>query len=101
MEEWTISTLTRSLTKDTSDYPSLFIAAAAATILTSSVAAPFEFLRVRSMSLSTRSGVLDVYVSALKENERKNKDNKYLPLWGATPAIISRELPFALGKVRS
>ena len=28
----------------------------------------------------------------------QDPNNKYLPLWGSTIAIISRELPFALGK---
>eukprot|EP00519_Triparma_laevis_P007880 CAMPEP_0182495354 /NCGR_PEP_ID=MMETSP1321-20130603/4149_1 /TAXON_ID=91990 /ORGANISM="Bolidomonas sp., Strain RCC1657" /LENGTH=766 /DNA_ID=CAMNT_0024698705 /DNA_START=616 /DNA_END=2912 /DNA_ORIENTATION=+ len=93
------------------DYVALLTAAAAACIFTSIVAAPFEFLRVRSMSLDERLGVIEVFRASMTEfgaNEKDEQDdgvlakipqlNKYVPFWGSTNAIISRELPFALGK---
>ena len=65
----------------------------------------------RSMSLDERLGVIEVFRASMTEfgaNEKDEQDdgvlakipqlNKYVPFWGSTNAIISRELPFALGK---
>jgi hypothetical protein len=55
------------------NYSVLLTAAAAATVVTSAIAAPFELLRVRSMSLSSKVWVGDVLTSVIEENNNKKK----------------------------
>ncbi|GMI29888.1 hypothetical protein TeGR_g15068 [Tetraparma gracilis] len=81
-------------------YSALLWAAAAATAVTSLVAAPFEYLRVRSMSLPTPAPVSFVLASCLRERGTFDQPglSKYFPLYSSFWPIFFRELPFALGK---
>lgn len=102
------------------NYGVLLTAAAAATVVTSALAAPFEFLRVRSMSLSSRVWVGGVLTSVVEENTLKRRQilenndqmmgyehptspfvkslKNLIPLWGSFYPIVCRELPFAVTK---
>jgi len=111
-----------------SDSPNEFVllaAAAFATLLTCAAGAPFEILRVRSMSLVEAKGVKEVLGSFVEQNRAKRsakgvasssvvissslssslsvgeqplqlEDIK--PLWSSFNPIVSRELPFAVTK---
>jgi len=97
----------------------LFLAAAGlATVLTCAAAAPFEILRVRSMSTTENQDVKKVLDDFVEENRQKRRiggaapiasaaaaelptgiqleDIK--PLWSSFTPIVSRELPFAVTK---
>ena len=107
---------------ETAAGPSEFLLLAAATLstlLTCAVGAPFEILRVRSMSTTENQGVNKVFKDFIEENRSKRgkmsvasasslsasavfpkgmplEDIK--PLWSSFIPIASRELPFALTK---
>lgn len=55
------------------NYGVLLTAAAAATVVTSAIAAPFELLRVRSMSLSSKVWLGGVLTSVIEENDKEKK----------------------------
>ncbi|KAL3826761.1 hypothetical protein ACHAXA_009370, partial [Cyclostephanos tholiformis] len=97
----------------------LLAAAALATLLTCAFGAPFEILRVRSMSTAENQGIKKVFEDFVEENRLKRhiehvsissslstsvtlpkgmqlEDIK--PLWSSFIPIASRELPFALTK---
>lgn len=94
----------------------LFLAAAGlATLLTCAAGAPFEILRVRSMSTTENQSVKKVFGEFVEQNRLKSmpaapassltgpptlelqlEDIK--PLWSSFNPIVSRELPFAVTK---
>ncbi|KAL7554183.1 hypothetical protein ACHAWF_017585 [Thalassiosira exigua] len=100
----------------------LLAAAGFATLLTCAAGAPFEILRVRSMSQLEDEGVKDVFYSFVKQNRQKRgggsipsgtssssptatavvytglRLDDIKPLWGSFNPIVSRELPFAVTK---
>lgn len=95
-------------------------AAGLATLLTCAAGAPFEILRVRSMSTTENQGVAKVFDEFVEQNRQKRggavvstssssspvasllpsglqvEDIK--PLWSSFNPIVSRELPFAVTK---
>lgn len=110
---------------ETASGPSEFLLLAAATLstlLTCAVGAPFEILRVRSMSTTENQGVQKVFEDFVEENRSKPHTGGELsvastsslsatailpkgmrvedikPLWSSFNPIASRELPFALTK---
>lgn len=99
----------------------LFAAATLSTLLTCAVGAPFEILRVRSMSTTENQGVSKVFTDFIEENRSKRHRGGKMsiasaslsasaafpkgmtledikPLWSSFVPIASRELPFALTK---
>ncbi|KAL3793872.1 hypothetical protein HJC23_002119 [Cyclotella cryptica] len=99
----------------------LLAAAAFATLLTCAAGAPFEIIRVRSMSIVEAKGVKEVFFDLVEQNRLKGNPNakKHLksstvaaamslepsiqiedikPLWRSFSPIVSRELPFAVTK---
>lgn len=110
---------------ETAAGPSEFLLLAAATLstlLTCAVGAPFEILRVRSMSTTENQVVSKVFTDFIEENRSKRHRGGKLsvasasslsasavfpkgmpledikPLWSSFIPIASRELPFALTK---
>jgi hypothetical protein len=110
---------------ETAAGPSEFLLLAAATLstlLTCAVGAPFEILRVRSMSTTENQGVNKVFTDFIEENRSKRHRGGKMsvasasslsasavfpkgmpledikPLWSSFIPIASRELPFALTK---
>mmetsp|Transcript_34050 Transcript_34050/g.61161 ORF Transcript_34050/g.61161 Transcript_34050/m.61161 type:complete len:996 (+) Transcript_34050:108-3095(+) len=94
----------------------LFLAAAGlATLLTCAAGAPFEILRVRSMSTTENLGVKTVFGEFVDQNRLKRgmpvasasspsaitpglQLEDITPLWSSFNPIVSRELPFAVIK---
>jgi len=100
----------------------LFLAAAGlATLLTCAAGAPFEILRVRSMSTTENQGVAKVFDEFVEQNRLKRgatiestpsasstpvaallpaglQTEDIKPLWSSFNPIVSRELPFAVTK---
>ena len=102
----------------------LFLAAAGlATLLTCAAGAPFEILRVRSMSTTESQGVVKVFDEFVEQNRLKRGGTMPIvsstsssaspvaamlpegmqlddikPLWSSFLPIVSRELPFAVTK---
>ncbi|KAL9188715.1 hypothetical protein ACHAXT_007093 [Thalassiosira profunda] len=99
----------------------LLTAAGLATLLTCAAGAPFEILRVRSMSQLDDQGVKTVFDNFVEENRQKRGDSRSVPvattspsllamlptrlqvddikpLWSSFNPIVSRELPFAVTK---
>ncbi|KAL7534403.1 hypothetical protein ACHAXR_005842 [Thalassiosira sp. AJA248-18] len=97
----------------------LFLAAAGlATLLTCAAGAPFEILRVRSMSQLEDEGVKAVFDSFVEQNRQQRREGTVpislasssqsetlslqlediKPLWSSFNPIVSRELPFAVTK---
>mmetsp|Transcript_19514 Transcript_19514/g.42090 ORF Transcript_19514/g.42090 Transcript_19514/m.42090 type:complete len:1057 (+) Transcript_19514:108-3278(+) len=88
----------------------LLAAAGFATLLTCAAGAPFEILRVRSMSSVESLGVKKVFQDFVEQNRSKEsgvpltleaeglQPGDIKPLWSSFTPIASRELPFAVTK---
>jgi len=103
----------------------LLAAAGLATLLTCAAAAPFEILRVRSMSTTENQGVKKVFDEFVEQNRLKRGEDESMPVvstsstspssasaiiptglllddikpfWSSFNPIVSRELPFAVTK---
>eukprot|EP00581_Thalassiosira_minuscula_P015999 CAMPEP_0183720514 /NCGR_PEP_ID=MMETSP0737-20130205/13110_1 /TAXON_ID=385413 /ORGANISM="Thalassiosira miniscula, Strain CCMP1093" /LENGTH=1090 /DNA_ID=CAMNT_0025950389 /DNA_START=103 /DNA_END=3375 /DNA_ORIENTATION=+ len=101
----------------TNEFLFLF-AAGLATLLTCAAGAPFEILRVRSMSTTENQGVTKVFEEFVEQNRQKRaapvasvssssavltpglqiEIDDIKPLWSSFNPIASRELPFAVTK---
>lgn len=104
---------------DTNEFV-LLAAAGIGTLLTCAAGAPFEILRVRSMSAVEATSVKPVLQSFVEENRLKKRQRlsksasvanavevtdgldfqleDVMPLWSSFGPIVSRELPFAVTK---